>query len=263
MTATEHVFGDPATGGTYVAHELLKAIDAAAHAERLCLLGMPTGRSPKPVLTALVAALAAAPRVLSHVRIVLMDEYLVGEASSGLTYASADEPWSCHAFARTAILEPINAVLPPGLGIDATHVWCPDPLQPDAYDVRLADAGGVDVFLLASGASDGHVAFNPPGSAVDTRTRIIPLSDATRRDNLLTFPSFGTLDAVPFHGVSVGVGTLLASRRLIMIAWGAAKRETVRRMRAARHYEPDWPATLIQAHNRAELVIDRAASDGV
>ena len=88
--------------------------------------------------------------------------YLVPGAQ-GLQWAPDEQPWSCHAFARAEIAGP--------LGLPDESVWFPDPRDPAAYDARIADTGGLDLFLLASGASDGHVAFNPPGSPRASRTR--------------------------------------------------------------------------------------------
>ena len=98
-------------------------------------------------------------------------------------------------------MDRLNAGRPEHLQIPADRLWLPDPADPDAYDERIAAAGGIDLFLLASGAGDGHVAFNPPGTEAAARTRVVALPDSTRRDNLATFPTFGgELDAVPRTG---------------------------------------------------------------
>ena len=165
-------------------------------------------------------------------------------------------------FGRVEIAERLNAALPPAHQLRADAFWFPDPRDPAAYDRRIADAGGIDYFLLASGASDGHVAFNPPGSRRDSETRVIPLSEETRRDNLQTFPVFGTLDAVPHHGVSVGIATITRSKAAAMVALGAGKRLTVQRIRDAASYESDWPATLIHECAHASLIVDEAAAGG-
>jgi glucosamine-6-phosphate deaminase len=106
------------------------------------------------------------------------------------------------------------------------------------------------------------VAFNPPGSPRGSRTRIIPLSEETRRDNLQTFPSFGTLPAVPGHGVSVGIGTIASAKAAVMIVWGAGKRLTLSRMLRAGRYEPEWPATVIHECAGREIVSDAEAAAG-
>jgi glucosamine-6-phosphate deaminase len=189
----------------------------------------------------------------------MMDEYLVRDGGA-LVYAPSTAPWSCHHFADVEIAGRLNAGLPAERRLRAGATWFPDPRDPAAYDARIADAGGIDFFLLASGASDGHVAFNPPGSPRDSRTRVIPLSEETRRDNLQTFPSFGTLDQVPHHGASVGVDTICRSKAAIMMVTGAGKRRTLARMRAATRYEPDWPATLIHECRGGEIVADAEAA---
>ncbi|HEX4934184.1 MAG TPA: 6-phosphogluconolactonase, partial [Gemmatimonadaceae bacterium] len=212
-------------GADYVAERVLSRVEAARGAGRSFRLGFPTGRSPRPVLEAMAARLARQSQSLAHVTLVLMDEYLV-PGPAGLQYAPADAPWSCHWFGRVEIIERLNAVLPEAMRLSADRLWCPLPSDPPEYDRRLAAAGGIDLFLLASGANDGHVAFNPPGSARDSRTRIIPLPDGMRRDNLQSFPSFGTLENVPHHAVSSGIATIADSHEAIMLAWGSGKRET-------------------------------------
>jgi len=253
------VLPTPEAIGEDLAARMRADIERTRLTGRRFLLGCPTGRTPKPVFAAMARRLAAKPQDLSHLVFVMMDEYLV-QGRDGLEYAPADAPWSCHHFARVEIADRLNAALSPAQRIRADAFWFPDPRDPAAYDARIDAAGGIDLFLLASGASDGHVAFNPPGSARESRTRVIPLSDETRRDNLKTFPAFGTLDAVPRHGVSVGIDTIIRSRAAVMLAWGEGKRLTVARMRGAERYEPDWPATLIHECAAAEILCDEAAS---
>ena len=205
--------------------------------------------------------LAESQQDLSHLVLVMMDEYLV-PGNGALEYASADHPWTCHHFARVEIAGRLNDALPPTHRVGNESIWFPDPVDPPAYDARIAAAGGVDLVILASGASDGHVAFNPPGSPRDSRTRIIPLSDETRRDNLQTFPAFGTLSAVPRHGISVGIATIASAREALMLVWGAGKRTTLSRMRRAHRYEPDWPATVIHDCPGGEILADADALAG-
>ena len=253
------ILSTPDDIGEYVASRILGGIDAATRDGRRYLLGLPTGRTPRPVYAALTRALASAPRSLGHVTLVMMDEYLV-EVADGYEYAMDAGAPSCHAFTRTEIVGQINSALPDEFRLRDTQVWFPDPRTPDAYDDQIVQAGGIDFFLAASGAGDGHVAFNPPGSARESRSRVVRLSEQTRRDNLLTFPALGSLDSVPRFGVTVGVSTITASREVVMVAWGDEKRTTVSRMLAADCYQPDWPATLIHECPRAEVVVDATAA---
>jgi glucosamine-6-phosphate deaminase len=253
------VLPSPEAVGDDLAARLLARIERAREGGRRFLLGCPTGRTPRPVYAAMARRLADTGQDVAHLVLVMMDEYLV-PGPRGLEHAPAREPWSCHRFARAEIVERLNAGLPPSRRVPDDAAWFPDPRDPAAYDARIADAGGVDFFLLASGASDGHVAFNPPGSPRDSRTRIIALSEETRRDNLETFPAFGALENVPRHGLSVGIATITDARAAAMVVLGAGKRRTLARMRRARGYEPDWPATLIHECADAEIVADAEAA---
>lgn len=257
--ASVRVLPTPEAIGEYAAARILRGIAEAQGDERRFLLGLPTGRTPRPVYAAMARRLMAQPQSLVHVTLVMMDEYVIA-GPDGFSCATAAGAPSCHAFTRTEIVGQLNAVLPEADRIPDAQVWFPDPRDPDSYDDQIADAGGIDFFLAASGAGDGHVAFNPPGSALDSRTRIVTLSEQTRRDNLQTFPALGSLENVPRFGVSVGISTITASRAVIMLAWGEGKRTTVARMRAASGYEPDWPATMIHACADGELVVDLAAA---
>lgn len=253
------VFPSPDAIGDYLAERLLQRIEAARDAGARFLLGCPTGRTPRPVFGAMARRLAETEQDISHLVLVMMDEYLVS-GPGGLRHAPASEPWSCHHFTRAEIAERLNGTLPPDRQLQPGSVWFPEPDDPDGYESRIAEAGGIDLFMLASGASDGHVAFNPPGSPRDSRTRVIALSEETRRDNLQTFPSFGTLDNVPGLGISVGIGTITSAREAVMIVWGAGKRATLARMLAADRYEADWPATLIHECPVREILSDNEAA---
>lgn len=252
MSTPIRVLSSPEAIGEDLAARVLDRIEQTRLTGKRFLLGCPTGRTPRPVFAAMARRLADTKPDLSHVVVVLMDEYLV-EHERRLVYAPADQPWSCHHYARAEIA--------PRLGLPDEAIWFPDPDDPGAYDVRIGQAGGIDLFILASGASDGHVGFNPPGSPRESRTRIIPLSEATRRDNLQTFPAFGTLANVPRHGVSVGIDTIARAKEAVMVVWGEGKRVTLRRIRDAQYYESDWPATVIHECAVGEVVCD-AAADG-
>ncbi len=254
------VFQSPNAVGEQVSERLLPRIEQSLASGNRFLLGCPTGRTPRPIYAAMARRLAEKPQNLRHLILVMMDEYLTGGAAGEFAYAAAHQPWSCHHFARVEIAGRLNASLLTEQMVGEDSIWFPDPRDPAAYDKKISDAGGVDFFVLASGASDGHVAFNPPGSPRESRTRIIELSDPTRRDNLQTFPSFGTLEAVPTHGISVGIDTIAGARESVMVVWGAGKRETLSRMRAAERYDPSWPATVIHECAVREILSDADAA---
>jgi glucosamine-6-phosphate deaminase len=253
------VLPSPEAIGEDLATRVLERIEQKCLTGAPFLLGCPTGRTPRPIFAAMARQLADEQEDLSHVALVMMDEYLV-ERDGRLAYASSEQAWSCHHYALVEIAAKLNAVLPPACRLSPDAIWFPDPADPDGYDARITEAGGIDFFILASGASDGHVGFNPPGSSRASRTRIIPLSDETRRDNLQTFPAFGTLANVPHHGVSVGIDTIARATEAVMVVWGEGKRLTLSRIRSAEHYESDWPATVIHECAGREVVCDKAAA---
>lgn len=246
---TVRIFDTPEALGEAV------AADIAARLTPHFLLGCPGGRSPKPVYAALVRM----DLDLSGLIIVMMDDYLT-EVGGILAHVDAAAHYSCRRFAHQDIQATLNTGRAPARQIADANVWFPDPANPAAYDRRIADAGGIDYFMLASGASDGHVAFNPVGSDALTKTRIVDLTDETRRDNLATFPDFPNLDAVPRRGVTVGIATIAAARACGMVVWGAGKRRAYQNLSAATAYDPAWPATVWATCPDATLYADRAAA---
>ncbi len=225
------------------------------------LLGCPGGRSLASTYAHLARLTAAAELDLSDLVVVMMDEY-VEATEDGFRPVAPTLSHSCRRFGREVIVAPLDAARPADRQLGADRLWLPDPGDPSAYEDRIADAGGVDLFLLASGAGDGHVAFNPPGTDPAARTRVVPLPESTRRDNLATFPTFGgRLDAVPRYGVTVGVATIREqSAEVVMVVHGADKRRAAERLTSAEAYDPDWPATVWAACRNPHLYLDRAAA---
>ncbi len=126
------------------------------------------------------------------------------------------------------------------------------------YERLLAAAGGVDVQILGIGAN-GHLGFNEPGSALSSRTRVKRLSDRTRHDNARFFDG---IDDVPTHCVTQGLGTVLDARRLVLVASGPGKADAV----AAALEGPlsaSCPASVLQWHADATVVLDEAAASGL
>jgi glucosamine-6-phosphate deaminase len=262
MLVEPTVFDGPEAVGRALAALIADRIEEAG-AGRTFLLGCPSGRSPWTTYVALAREVAARHLDLTGLVIVMMDEYVERDDGTGeMRLIDPTAPHSCLRFGQTEIVDRLNAAAGQGRGITRDRYWVPDPAAPGDYDRQIAGHGGVDLFILASGAGDGHVAFNPPGTGPDTATRVIRLADQTRRDNLHTFPSFGKdIDRVPRYGVTVGVGTIREqSKQVVMVAHGAPKARAVRRVAAADGYRPEWPATILADCARPLLFIDEAAA---
>ena len=231
-------------------------------AGRPFLLGCPGGRSPKPIYQALARQIAERDLSLAHVTIVMMDEYLVRK-NGDFDYIDAESHCSCRRFARDQIAAILNGGRSPRLGIAPDRIWFPDPKFPSDYDGRIENAGGIDFFILASGASDGHVAFNPQGSARASRSRILLLAEATRHDNMKTFPQFTSVDQVPTHGITVGIDTIARqSKAAALVLWGRDKHLAFERVINTEDYDVSWPASVIAVCREGEILADRAAERG-
>jgi glucosamine-6-phosphate deaminase len=229
------VFADADELGHALADEIA---DRYASSDVPFLLGCPGGRTPLTTYRALAVLRADLGRLV----IVMMDEYVD---------APVDAHYSCRGFAHRELAGP--------LGLTDEQIWLPDERDPAGYDERIAEAGGIDLFLLASGASDGHVGFVPPGSSRTGRTAVVEIARTTRRDNLATFPRFASLDEVPTYGVTVGLGTIAAARALRLALHGEGKREATARLLELERFDEAWPASIVHEHDDAEIWVDRAA----
>ena len=228
-----------------VAGELVGgAIAALVAAKPGAVLGLATGSSPLSVYRDLARRYAAGKLSLAGARAFLLDEY-VGLASG--------HPQSYRSFLARELEAHVDfasaAVHGPDVHADDLLAAC------DAYEAAIVAAGGVDLQLLGIG-TDGHIGFNEPGSSLASRTRIKTLTDQTRTDNARFFAS---LDEVPRHVVTQGVGTILEARHLVLLAFGAAKAVAV----AAAVEGPVTamvPGSALQLHPHVTVVIDEPAA---
>lgn len=224
--------------GSLVATEIVELLDARADA----VLGLATGSTPLPVYEALRVQLAG--RDLSQVRGFALDEYV------GI---DPQHPESYRSVITREVVEP--------LGLDPRRIHVPngavETIQHagDDYEAAIAAAGGVDLQILGIG-TDGHIGFNEPGSSFASQTRVKTLTAQTREDNARFFDS---IDDVPMHCITQGLGTILKARHLVLLAFGEGKAEAV----AAAVEGPltaSLPGSAIQLHPHATVVVDEAAA---
>jgi glucosamine-6-phosphate deaminase len=124
------------------------------------------------------------------------------------------------------------------------------------YEAAIAAAGGVDLQILGIG-TDGHLAFNEPGSSLASRTRLKTLTEQTRVDNARFFG--GDVSAVPRHVLTQGLGTIAGARHLVLLATGRGKAEAVHQM-VEGAVSALWPATVLQLHPHVTVLLDDAAA---
>ncbi len=123
------------------------------------------------------------------------------------------------------------------------------------YEEQIVKAGGIDLQILGIGAN-GHIAFNEPGSSLGSRTRIKTLTGTTREANARFFKN---PDEVPKYAITMGVGTIMDAKELLLLASGEGKAEAI----AATCEGPitaKWPATIVQMHRYAFVIVDKSAA---
>jgi glucosamine-6-phosphate deaminase len=211
------------------------------------VLGLATGSSPLGAYRLLIAETRSGRVSFAACRAVLLDEYVGLPPEHPEAYRSVIH----REFADHVNLPPDN-LHGPDVGAEDLPAACA------RYDRLLADLGGVDLQLVGIG-SDGHVGFNEPGSSLRSRTRVKTLTKATRRDNARFFSS---AEEVPRHVVTQGLGTISDARHVLLIATGAAKAEPVARA-VEGPLAAVCPASVLQLHPHATVVLDEAAAGGL
>jgi glucosamine-6-phosphate deaminase len=236
------------SGEEQIAVVVADAVEDLVRRRPDAVLGVATGSTPLPVYRELVRrrARGSGPDYAAA-RFFTLDEYVGLPAGSPASYRST-----------------IARELTDPLGIDPARVHGPDP-SPDGladagerYEAAIRDAGGIDLQLLGIG-SDGHLAFNEPGSSLASRTRIKTLTEQTRRDNARFF---GSPEEVPRHVLTQGLGTIGDARHVVLVATGSPKAEAV----AAAVEGPvsaSCPASALQLHQHATVVLDDDAAAGL
>jgi glucosamine-6-phosphate deaminase len=256
MAAAVSVFPSAERLGDALAGEIAGRL---AESGRL-VLGCPAGRTPTLTLRALVRELPP-DADLSHLTIVMMDEYL---QHNGSWFVPVDQQLdhSCRGYLQRELVEPLTRGRPADRWLRPENVLLPDPANPRDFDDRVA-ALGIDLFILASGASDGHVGFHGPGAGPDSGTGIVALAESTRRDNLGTFPHLRRMDDVPRYGISIGLGTIVRhSASAVLVMTGEHKAPSARRVTGTQEFDPEWPATVIHLCRQPRIWLDHAAAAG-
>ena len=208
------------------------------------VLGLATGSTPIGLYRELIRRCREDGLDLSKITTFNLDEYV------GLP---PDHPQSYHRFMREQLFD--------HLALDARHVNIPNGMAMDIeahcdwYEEQIMRAGGLDLQVLGIGAN-GHIAFNEPGSSLGSRTRVKTLTRQTREDNARFF---GSVEEVPLYALTMGIGTIMEARELLMLVTGEAKAEALRAA-VEGPLTAMVPASMIQMHRKAYVIVDRAAA---
>lgn len=209
------------------------------------VLGVATGSSPLPIYQELSRRVKAGSLSLAKAKAFQLDEYV------GLP---ADHPETYHNFIRREFADITD--------IDSNQVFGEDGLAEDLiaecarYEQAIVDAGGIDLQILGIGG-DGHIAFNEPGTSLQSLTHPAVLTAQTRSDNARFFD--GSIDKVPTHALTQGVGTILRARKIVLIANGENKADAVRNMIEG-GVSMSCTGSALQLHNNVKILLDEAAA---
>ena len=226
---------------------IIQRINAfAPSAKKPFVLGLPTGSSPLGIYRQLVAACKGKKISFSNVVTFNMDEYL------GLP---ADHPESYKRFMKDNLFS--------GIDIKSKNTHILDGMTKDpekecmAYEAAIKAAGGIELFLGGIG-NNGHIAFNEPGSSLNSRTRVVTLTSDTRKVNARFFNN--DPEKVPAQALTVGIGTVMDAREVLILVSGRQKAKALQA--AVEGPVSQWcPLSCLQMHPEAIIVCDEEAAE--
>lgn len=233
------IYDDISELGTAAASRIIAVIKRNPHA----VIGLATGSSPLPLYRAWAEQARQWNLDQSQVSGFALDEYVGMDAA---------HPESYHSVIAREVVSTV--------GLNGALVRVPDGSGDTAatsadYESAIKAAGGIDVQILGVGRN-GHIGFNEPGSAADSRTREVPLTAATIADNARFFDS---IDQVPTTSVTQGLGTIGEAREIVVIATGEAKAEAVAAAFNGASVN-DIPASVLRDHPNVTWFVDQAAA---
>jgi glucosamine-6-phosphate deaminase len=211
------------------------------------VLGLATGRTPLRLYQELIRMHREEGLDFSRVTTFNLDEYVGLAASHDQSYRY---------FMRENLFRHIN--------IDQKRTHVPDGTAADlhaecrSYEKKIVDAGGIDLQLLGLGRN-GHIGFNEPTGSLRSRTWVKILSEQTLKDNSAVFGSF---EGMPKHALSMGIGTIIDARRILLLAFGPAKVRAVEHM-VEGPLAAICPGSALQQHPRTTVILDENSAAGL
>lgn len=240
------IFKNSSEASIIVAQEIAQLIKSKQEENKTCVLGLATGSSPIKVYEELVRMHKEEGLSFKNVVTFNLDEYYPMTKENNQSYFHFMHQ---HLFNHIDI-KPENIHIPDGsVALEDLNQYCID------YEMNIKNAGGLDFQLLGIGRT-GHVGFNEPGSHINSGTRIITLDHITRVD---ASSDFNGIDNVPKRAITMGVSTILRSKRIVLMAWGQNKADVIKRTIQG-EMTSEVPATFLQNHANATFVLDQAAA---
>ena len=240
------IYETPEEGANQIARDIAQLIRDKQKAGRFCVLALAGGNSPRNVFSALVRMHQEEGLSFRNVVVFNLYEY----------YPLAPD-------AVTSNLNALKEMLLDHVDIDRQNIFTPDgSIAKDTifeychlYEQRIESFGGIDVALLGIGRV-GNIGFNEPGSRLNSTTRLILLDSVSRNE---ASKMFGNIDNTPISSITMGVSTILGAKKIYLMAWGEEKAAMVKAC-VEGNITDNIPASFLQTHNNAHIVIDLSAA---
>ena len=233
-------------GANHIACEIAQLIRDKQKAGRFCVLALPGGNSPRHVYSALIRM--HKEEGLSFRNVIIFNLY---------------EYYPLTADAINSNLNALKEMFLDHVDIDKQNIFSPDGTIPKdtifeycrLYEQRIESFGGLDAVLLGIGRV-GNIGFNEPGSRLNSTTRLILLDNDSRNE---ASKMFGSIESTPISSITMGVSTILAAKKIFLMAWGDDKAKMVKEC-VEGAVTDTIPASYLQTHNNAHVIIDLSAA---
>ncbi len=233
-------------GANHVAYEIAQLIRDKQKAGRFCVLALPGGNSPRNVYSALIRI--HKEEGLSFRNVIIFNLY---------------EYYPLTSDAINSNLNALKEMFLDHVDVDKQNIFSPDGTIPKdtifeycrLYEQRIESFGGLDAVLLGIGRV-GNIGFNEPGSRLNSTTRLILLDNDSRNE---ASKMFGSIESTPISSITMGGSTILAAKKIYLMAWGEDKAKMVKEC-VEGAVTDTIPASFLQTHNNAHVVIDLSAA---
>ena len=240
------IFKSTGEASITVAKEVAALIKEKNERGKNCVLGLPTGSTPIGVYDELVRLHKEEGLSFRNVVTFNTDEYYPIDPTKLQSFSRYMQEYLFdHIDIKEENIHIPDGMIPP----EEVNEYCQD------FEKKIIDNGGIDLQLLGIGRT-GHIGFNEPGSGKDSKTRLISLDHVTRAASASDF--FGE-ENVPRRAITMGVGTFLEAKRIILMAWGEGKANVIKEMVEGPKTDA-LPASYIQDHPHALVVLGSASS---
>ena len=240
------VYPDIQQGSLAVAREIATLIRDKQIQKLTCVLGLATGSTPKTLYAELLRIHKEEKLSFKNVVTFNLDEYYPIDNDALQSY---------NRFMRANLFDHID-IKPKNIHIPNGEIKKEDiKSHCSQYEKMIEDAGGIDLQILGIG-NNGHIGFNEPGSGIYSKTRIITLDNSTRIANAY---EFANISQVPRLAITMGISTIMKSKKIILMAWGPGKAPVIKKA-AEEEVTEKVPASLLQNHDDVTFVMDETAA---